>query len=253
LSLTHKNTAINYVDPPDLHRNKQFTFPSLHNTQIFECDFFDDESDFWKQNKKFDWIVGNPPWIELKPDTVNEELARSWIRRNIEERPATGNRVCEAFIWRVIDLLAPNGSIGLLIHAKSLFNHESERYRKQFFTQHQVLRITNFSKGASQICNKHKYPLSFCRFQGMIRRLKIAKNQSSNKGSKMTPELKARIDHHTKELAAALWQLDHPGEMSNLETIEMVVRDQVLTHVSPQIALFLSKKQREPRRGGLGQ
>jgi hypothetical protein len=87
----------------------------------------------------------------------------------------------------------------------------------------------------------------------MIRRLKIAKNQSSNKGSKMTPELKARIDHHTKELAAALWQLDHPGEMSNLETIEMVVRDQVLTHVSPQIALFLSKKQREPRRGGLGQ
>jgi hypothetical protein len=81
----------------------------------------------------------------------------------------------------------------------------------------------------------------------------IAKNQSSNQGFKMTPELKARIDHHTKELAAALWQLDHPGEMSNLETIEMVVRDQVLTHVSPQIALFLSKKLQERQRDGLGQ
>ncbi|MFN5513838.1 MAG: hypothetical protein ACK5CA_03580 [Cyanobacteriota bacterium] len=38
----------------------------------------------------------------------------------------------------------------------------------------------------------------------------------------MEPELKACIDYHTKELAAALWELDHPGEMSNLETIEMV-------------------------------
>jgi hypothetical protein len=81
----------------------------------------------------------------------------------------------------------------------------------------------------------------------------IAKNQSSNQEFKTTPEFKAHIDHHTKELAVALWKLDHPGEMSNLETIEMVVRDQVLTHVSPQIALFLSKKQRKPQRDGLGQ
>jgi hypothetical protein len=138
-------TLLNYIDPPDLHRNKQFKFPSLHNTQIFECDFFDDDSVFWKQNKKFDWIMGNPPWIELKPETVDEELARSWIRINIEERPATGNRVCEAFSWRVVDLLTPNGCVGLLIHAKSLFNHESEKYRKLFFTQHEVSRITNFS------------------------------------------------------------------------------------------------------------
>lgn len=61
----------------------------------------------------------------------------------------------------------------------------------------------------------------------------------------MTPELQARIDYHTKELSAALWELEHSAEMSNLETIEMVVRDQVLTHVSPKIALFLSKQQQE--------
>jgi len=138
-------TLLNYIDPPDLHRNKQFKFPSLHNTRIFECDFFDDESDFWKQNKKFDWIVGNPPWIELKSGASDENLVRSWIRKNIKAKPASGNRVCEAFSWRVVDLLVSNGYAGLLIHAKSLFNHESEKYRKFFFTQYEVVRITNFS------------------------------------------------------------------------------------------------------------
>ena len=138
-------TLLNYIDPPDLHRNKQFKFPSLHNTQIFECDFFNDESDFWKQNNKFDWIVGNPPWIELKPKTVDEKLARSWITGNAEGRPVAGNRVCEAFSWRVVDLLKPNGFVGLLIHANSLFNHESQKYRQSFFRGHLVARVTNFS------------------------------------------------------------------------------------------------------------
>lgn len=138
-------TMLNYIEPPDLHKNKDFQFPALHNYRIFECDFFDNESEFFKINLKFDWIVGNPPWIELKPETKGEELARNWINNNYVSRPATGNRVCEAFSWRVTDLLKNDGYTGLIIHAKSLFNHESEKYRRNFFQQHEVIRITNFS------------------------------------------------------------------------------------------------------------
>ncbi len=138
-------TLLNYIDPPDLHRNKQFKFPSLHNTQIFECDFFDDESNFWKLNNKFDWIVGNPPWIELKKTTQGEDRARKWILDNTKNRPVGGNRVCEAFTWRVIDLLDDDGYVGLLVHATSLFNQESQKYRKCFFGSYTVARVTNFS------------------------------------------------------------------------------------------------------------
>ena len=146
-------TLLNYVEPPDLHKNKHFKFPRLHNTQIFECDFFDNESLFWKENKQFDWIIGNPPWIELKPNTEGEDLVRAWINKNIQEKSTTGNRVSEAFSWRVTDLLAPEGYVGLLIHAKSLFNYESEKYRKSFFKQHEVARVTNFSNLAYVLFN----------------------------------------------------------------------------------------------------
>ncbi len=138
-------TLLNYVDPPELHRNKQFKFPSLHNTQIFECDFFDNQSEFWKRGEKFDWIVGNPPWIELKKTTEGENFSRRWIIENSPLMPVGGNRVCEAFSWRVIDLINSRGIIGLLIHANSLFNYESQKYRETFFKNHTVLRITNFS------------------------------------------------------------------------------------------------------------
>jgi type I restriction-modification system DNA methylase subunit len=138
-------TLLHYVDPPELHRNKQFTFPSLHNTQIFECDFFDDQSEFWRRGEKFDWIVGNPPWVELKETTEDEDFAREWLHENLDVRPVGGNRICEAFSWRVADLLSSTGSVGLLIHANSLFNHESDAYRKTFFKNHTVSRVTNFS------------------------------------------------------------------------------------------------------------
>ena len=147
-------TMLNYIEPPDLHKHKDFQFPKLHNYRIFECDFFDNESEFFKSNLKFDYIVGNPPWIELKPETKGEELARTWIKNNFVNRPATGNRVCEAFTWRVTDLLDDEGCAGLLIHAKSLFNHESEKYRKHFFQQHEVVRITNFSNLAYVLFGK---------------------------------------------------------------------------------------------------
>ncbi len=41
-------TLLSYVDPPELHRYENFKFPELHNTHIFKCDFFDDNSLFWQ-------------------------------------------------------------------------------------------------------------------------------------------------------------------------------------------------------------
>ncbi|MCP4371272.1 MAG: N-6 DNA methylase [Deltaproteobacteria bacterium] len=138
-------TLLHYIDPPELHKNTNFKFPNLHNERIFEGDFFDDNSEFWQLEVKFDWIVGNPPWIKLKPQTKGEELARKWITENQTERPVAGNRVADAFSWRVVDLLQTDGVVGLILPATSLFNLKSKTYRQHFFQRHKVARITNFA------------------------------------------------------------------------------------------------------------
>ena len=144
---------LNYIDPPELHKNKDFKFPSLHNKNIFVCDFFDDQSEFWKLEHSFDWIIGNPPWKEIKPKDKEENFARNWIKENYKDRTSTGNRISEAFTWRVIDLLQINGLVGLLTPAKNLFNHESKKYRQKFFSDNQVFRITNFANMAFVLFN----------------------------------------------------------------------------------------------------
>ncbi len=143
-------TMLHYISPPELHRNKQFKFPPLHDRQIFEADFFDDSSEFWQKGKQFDWIIGNPPWIQAKPDDNEDRLVFAWINdeKNRLEKPVGDNRVVEAFSWRVTDLLSENGSAGLVLHAKTLFNHKSKRYRQEFFSQHEVVRVTNFANFA---------------------------------------------------------------------------------------------------------
>jgi len=155
-------TLLHYTEPRDLNSLK-FKFPELHNKQIFECDFFDIEgkkngAKFWQRRLKFDWITGNPPWIELKPDTEEVECIRAWIENpdNKQDRPVGGNRVAEAFSWLVTDLLNRDGLVGLVLPATSLFNRESGRFRRSFFTKHEVLRVTNFANLRDILFGKEK-------------------------------------------------------------------------------------------------
>lgn len=61
----------------------------------------------------------------------------------------------------------------------------------------------------------------------------------------MNPEKQERLQACLQELAALLYEETQESELTDLESIEKTVRQQMLKHVSPEIALFLSKQQRE--------
>lgn len=58
----------------------------------------------------------------------------------------------------------------------------------------------------------------------------------------MTSEEKERLQAAVKEIAAILYKNTSPSELKTLEGIEKTVRSQMLEHVSPEIAFFLSNK-----------
>jgi hypothetical protein len=152
-------TLLDYVRPPDLMPVHNFKLPKLHDNNIFEDDFFDPDST-WVQKmpleqRQYDWVVGNPPWVELKPpkgdderdakDKKSDSDARTWIRDNNKHRPIGGAQLAEAFLWKVADNLKPDGVAAMLVPAMTLFKSESKSFRRHFFYGHDVWCLANFA------------------------------------------------------------------------------------------------------------
>jgi len=56
----------------------------------------------------------------------------------------------------------------------------------------------------------------------------------------MTPEQQQTIKTHLDAISAILYEDYNPDSLQTLEDIELAVRDQVLTHVTPHIGFLLS-------------
>ena len=56
----------------------------------------------------------------------------------------------------------------------------------------------------------------------------------------MTPEQQQAIQTHVEAISAILYADCEPGSLKTLEDIELAVKERVLTHVTPQIGIFLS-------------
>jgi hypothetical protein len=151
-------TLLDYVRPPDLLPVGKFkhVLPDLHNKNIFQADFFDPGS-LWacgEFEKQFDWVVGNPPWVEMKPPKVAEGReeakdenahARKWVKDNSTEMPVSGNQLAEAFLWKVAKHLKEDGLAAMLLPAMTLFKSESRALRQAFFKRLDVWCVVNFA------------------------------------------------------------------------------------------------------------
>jgi len=143
---------LSYVEPPELHRHKSFKFPRLIGNNLFVQDFFDPAGAFWKKTGPagrvplgFDWIIGNPPWVELEAGDSKDRFVLDWSQEHRKDYGLARARTGEAFAWRVMDRLAEDGAVGLILHAKSLTNDHLTTWRKKFFGGLQVHRVTNFA------------------------------------------------------------------------------------------------------------
>ncbi|MFH0981676.1 MAG: N-6 DNA methylase [Planctomycetota bacterium] len=144
-------TLLDYVDPPDLS-NTTFKLPKLSDQNISCADAFADAVDdaplFSRLRQRcYDWVVGNPPWKELRGHSVapQDEHAWAWMNQHRDRHPTGGNQIAEAFAWRARDFVDSKGVIGLLLPAMTLFKDESRPFRERFFRTNAVWHVANFA------------------------------------------------------------------------------------------------------------
>ena len=143
-------TLLDYVEPPDLEDYRRgFKLPLLRDRNIF-CGNFFDEAKSWHaklSQKKFDWVVGNPPWKRLNPKKLrpDEQAVWKWIKENNKERPVGGNQEARAFAWKATEYLKADGQVGFFLPAMTLFENPARDFRQAFFSQCHVRTVANFS------------------------------------------------------------------------------------------------------------
>jgi len=129
-------TLCDYLDPKTIW--KEVKFEPLMDHNLFVSDFFDAKIGL---EGKFDLIVGNPPW-----ESKLAKLAEVFV--NSRRLPIGDRQICQAFLWKVADLCAPNGKACMIVSSKALLFNRSARnsaFRKRFFSNYRIEQIVNFS------------------------------------------------------------------------------------------------------------
>lgn len=140
-------TLLDYTTPPDLENNPRFKLPILRGSNIFQADYFAPHSEWVSasRNLSFDWLVGNPPWIEFHANDDEDRHVRDWVARHADSCPIGGNQVAEAFVWRSLSQLKKDAVAGLVLPAMTLFKKESKKFRQQLFKSVHAWCVGNFS------------------------------------------------------------------------------------------------------------
>lgn len=129
---------------------------------IIAQDFFD----FVKTDKRFDLIIGNPPFNPpVEADSKAEESKKKkqyWqdLSKKIEfDFEVPDKNIALAFLQQAMKLLREGGLLSLVIPSGPLLYNKTMRYRRQFLDRYNVLQIFDFSPLCGVLFEGRNYPV----------------------------------------------------------------------------------------------
>ena len=126
-----------FLDPRSIW--DKLSFPRLLDNNLISSDFFDEDKSF--NNRRYDIIVGNPPWQSNITGKTKEYLKKA-------NHVIGDKQIAQAFSIKCSELCKQNGIICLLMPSKGLLFNRSEKsraYRENLFSDNNVLAMINLS------------------------------------------------------------------------------------------------------------
>ena len=131
------------IDPR--HYWTQVRFPRLRGRSLLSRDFFDDDEIEVRptaEKRRYDVVVGNPPWGRNSAT----QYSRKWAREH--KWPISHGDIGPLFLAKSVSLAKSNGQISLIQPASTLLFNQSEtayQTRSRIFREFTVTEVVNFS------------------------------------------------------------------------------------------------------------
>ena len=132
-------TVLDYKDPKSL---STFTLPNLKGKNLFVSDFFDEEKLRWLSHINFDFVIGNPPWGNVKTG-----LHLEYCKKNGYFDKQQNNEICRSFVFRAKDFCKEHTVCCFILHSKLLYNQKepSKRFRNFLLNKTKIHSIIEMS------------------------------------------------------------------------------------------------------------
>lgn len=132
-------TILDYKDPKTL---SEFTLPNLKGINLFVSDFFDDEKLSGLRDISFDFIIGNPPWGNVK-----KGFHTQYCKDNGYEDKQQNNEISRSFIFRAKDFSSKNTVCCFVLHSKLLYNQKNpaKNFRRFLLEKTKIYHIIEMS------------------------------------------------------------------------------------------------------------
>ena len=142
-------TILDYKDPKSLI---DFKLPPLKGENLFVTDFFSEEVDTLFHEKKFDFIIGNPPWGKTDGPHI------AYCKKN--KLPIHRNEISRSFVLRAKDFVKQDACCCMIVTSKLLYNTErpAKNFRKWLLEETKVIKYIELAAVRELIFQKVKGP-----------------------------------------------------------------------------------------------
>lgn len=137
------------LDAPTVWRTARL--PRLVSENLVVSDFFEDHS---IADRRFDLIVGNPPWKSALTPGARRFLERRELR-------VPDKQLAQVFLWRAAEMLRDDGEFGLVLPAKSLLHNRAPAavtVRQRVFAELEVDTVVDLSPVRRELFGSSKNP-----------------------------------------------------------------------------------------------
>lgn len=119
---------------PNINKNKE----QLYKTNAFDWNSETGFAEIFNDNRGFDYIVGNPPYVEVRNYNVEYPYMHLYIKGKYETTKNGKVDLSVAFIERGISLLNNQGKLGFIIQ-KRFFKTEYGKKIRDYISSNQLL------------------------------------------------------------------------------------------------------------------